>query len=494
MNDNKVPIIVPKSKPRPSKLRQIERPIDDPFHNPNFDKLLKDDKNIPQISRDDPKPIGRTDRSKIPTPRRKLQTSIKPTHPMDDLLSQPDAHSEPEYPPKLHMFRDFPRDEYTAAIQEGENDELYESLMIQPLANKPRQIVKATSARDLPRHKMINNMALADSSDDNNSRFSVRSPKKENSAFGRTLGKNKSAQNSPSKSKTSRIKPDQFNFNDDENYDELIPSDVKIVMPGDGKTSRKSPRNNRKPSIRELIEASMEAENDSNPFSNIIRRKNILVKIARHFYPESPTDEDAILNLIELNKDFAELAGIQREYRKAEERNKEILLAPLNRLHFNGSQQREARNIVNELCIARKKAAKLRSQAVAPKMSTTSRTYNVVDDLGKEKIDQQVSFTKMKNSTRALQNEVQRLEEELATVEKRIKLMTQGKSLYAGLHADRIKDMYGKEVIEIPRLGEDEEDEMLDTGIFTMTFSQMPDISDGSLDDPENDENLQNGE
>ena len=438
MNIGKVPIIVPKRQVRPSK---IERKPENAFPSGQLvgKNLLKDDPDLPQITLTVKKPSSsRVERTKLPPPRARLfsaQNNIS-----NDLLSEPDRHSEPEYPPRTHRIRPSQGQfDQLRSIANGENDDLMDLVYIQGMQPDDSQRA-SNSARDLPRAYELPETRKSKSIN----------PKTKNDAFG----------------------------------------EVNVKMPSDDSSPTRSPRSKPKlPSVREGIEESLGEKRDIKhpPFDEIIWRKDVLVGIARYFYPETTTDEDAIINLIELNKDFAELYSVIQDYHVAEKRNKEILLAPITRLKCNPFQLRDAKHYVSELCKARKKLAKLRGiSSTTQRMATTgkSKTYDFVEDLGKEKIDQQVSFTKMKNNVQLMKNEVERLEKELATVEKRIKLMTQGKSLYAGLHPERIRDMYGKLANDIPMLGEDPEDDSIDYGIFTCTYSVIHDEEEAENENP----------
>lgn len=475
MND-KIPIVHPQAKKfvKSSKNRQIV--TENPFlneNNENNDVLLKDNTQIPQITREDFHVAGWQGRSKIPSSQRKTSPQKKEIPNNSLSIQGEESLSEPEYGKKKRVLSDFRKTSYkkhnealddsSVDIVPNENEGMLDILRITSVKGEceKKQVPKAESARDLPRPKYY-----------------------------------------------STLKPLQKNSLDVHEESNLGVS--QVVMPKDPEGRNRSPRKTiKKPkiSVRKEIEQKYDSEinplDKDKPFYELFRRKEILVGIARTFFPDSQTDEEAIINLINHNSDCSELNEVCFALKNEESKNRDLLLAPFrnSKLKYNAKQQREAESLVNEIFKSRKQIGKLRlctasnleitmsmtDSTFANTFENSRRIYNPQEDMGYEKIDQQVSYTKEKNFVRALSQEVERLEKELASVEKRIKLMTQGKSNY-GFHANRITDQYGKQQIDIPRLGEDNEEDMIDTGIFKMTVTKYEDFDDEMEDKIEDNE------
>lgn len=422
MND-KVPIIRPSPNKKPLKNTRTHQNITDDSSDPNANILLKDIPEIPQVNRKEVHEELLHKRSKIPCAMKSIRKPSSPRNHMDNFIDEDekyllfteniDSMSEPGYITHTSYRKKNSRVETKTDDVDSENDDFFR---VVPLSGRSAKkfISRAESARENPTPKQL-------------------------------------LQPSP---KTGRFS--QF--------------------PKEPTGSRRSPRKVRLLSIREEIEREFaeKVERFANtPFKDLFYRTDVLVAIAKSYFPDSKSDQEAILELIELNKSIDELKLVKNSINMNISKNKELLLIPFrdSKRSFNAKQLREAESIVNELWQTKKRITKLKN------MSISSDTMPIDVD-SKDQNDRQVSFTKEKKSFTDLAKDVTRLENEIASVEKRIKLMTQGKSNYAGLHADRITDQYEKQLIEIPRLGEDTEEDMIDNGIFSLTVHHDEDEDD----------------
>lgn len=182
----------------------------------------------------------------------------------------------------------------------------------------------------------------------------------------------------------------------------------------------------------------------------IIKRRYIAISKKGHsFFPWTRDRAEAISNLIERQRSLHELAYINRRIRALTRANLQLRLMPdvgYTRIIRN----REGRRLELSLAAANKRIEILRN---ATSLDENGRSkYEIENELEKFRVKMLVNLSKRKKTVTDMQSEISDLQHTLAELDKRINLMTQGKSIYTKFFSKKPKLPDGLSESSAPRI------------------------------------------
>ncbi|OHS94524.1 hypothetical protein TRFO_39314 [Tritrichomonas foetus] len=162
------------------------------------------------------------------------------------------------------------------------------------------------------------------------------------------------------------------------------------------------------------------------------KKVDALIKMSRSRFPATKDSKELIIKLVEQSRALHEFQFIEKRVKYFEKENRDLMANPTSKPKVTISQQRELKKLTKDLADAEKKIEHLKLLNAKPlQQGQPKNIFEIDDELGALKIDNQVALTKEKESLASIKSEVDELQSQVDTVEKRIALMKQKKSNYA---------------------------------------------------------------